>query len=83
MSHRTRILTVLAELPYQKGKPRGLARTVLEGLARTPQDKRAAPALIDYMLALGEIVMLGEKRGAVYGLPKKAGATKQLEVAGG
>lgn len=75
MKHRARILKVLADLPVQKGMLRGLSRNVLEGLARTPEERKAARQLIDYMLALGEIVMLGERRGAVYGLPKKRGVS--------
>lgn len=66
MSHRARIVKVLAD-----GQPR--ARTVLEGLARTERDRKAAAALVDYLLALGVIVMRGERRGAVYGLPKGRG----------
>ena len=74
MSHRARILKVLASLPRNGKTPQSLPRTVLEGLARTEQDRRAAPQLIDYMIALGELVMHGERRGATYGLPKKRGA---------
>lgn len=68
MSHRSRILKILSPRT-ENGGPR--SRTVLEGLARTEQDRRAAEALIDYMLALGEIVMLGHGKGAIYALPRK------------
>lgn len=71
MTHRSRILKALAQLPPQRGMAPGLPRTVLEGLARTARDRAAASALIDYMLALGELVMFGGRRGATYGLPRK------------
>ena len=71
MNHRERILKVLADLPVFKRKRGSLSRNVLEGLARTPQEKGAAAALIDYMIAAGEIEMRGERRGATYGLPGK------------
>lgn len=66
MSHRARILKVLSHKDSAR-----LPRTVLEGLARTDQDRKAAPALIDYMLALGELKMFGERRGTTYGLAKR------------
>ena len=72
MSHRTRILKVLADLPQpvQRGQPWGLARSVLEGLARTKNEKARARDLIPLMVAAGQLVMRGDKKGAVYGLPK-------------
>lgn len=74
MSHRSRILRVLADLPAPvrgTGQP-GLSRNVLEGLARTKEEKREAVALINYMIAKREIVRYGKKRWTRYGLPRKA-----------
>jgi hypothetical protein len=70
VSHRGRILRIVNPRT-ENGGPR--PRSVLEGLARTDRDKRAASALIDYLVALGELVVIGHARGAVYGLPKGRG----------
>lgn len=67
MSHRSRILRIVNPRT-ENGGPR--PRSVLEGLARTERDRRAAAALIDYMVALGDLVLIGHARGAVYGLPR-------------
>lgn len=69
MKHRARILTMLANLPVQKRMPRTLSRSVLEGAAKTDTERCAAPALIDYMLAMGELVPHGGPRNRTYGLP--------------
>lgn len=72
MTHRARILKMLASLPTRGRQPQSCARTVLEGMARTPQDRHAAAALIDYMLALGELVPYGGPRNRTFGLPRRA-----------
>lgn len=69
MSHRSRIVRVLSN--KDSGK---LPRTVLEGLARTPRDKAAASALIDYLIAHGDLVKHGDSRGTTYGLARRKAA---------
>ncbi len=65
MGLRQRILRVVA--PESGGDRK---RNVLVGLARTEGQRRKAGKIIDAMLAKGELVMRGDKRGAVYGLPR-------------
>lgn len=65
MGLRQRILRVVA--PDNGGDRK---RNVLLGLARTPAQRERANKIIDAMLDAGELVMRGERRGAVYGLPK-------------
>ena len=72
MSHRSRIVKTLRELPRLRGRVAGLPRTVLEGLARTPAEKRAAPELVEYLIASGDLVKHGDRgRGVIYSLRRR------------
>ncbi len=71
MTHCERILKILGDLPT-RGRERGsLSRAQLEGYAKTPSEKRAASALIDYMLAAGDLVPVGGPRNRTYTLPRR------------
>lgn len=65
MGLRARILNILQP---EFGGPR--KRLVLEGLAKHYAYKGDFDALLRRMRDKGEIVMVGSKRGARYGLPK-------------
>ena len=66
MGLRQRILRVVA--PESGGDRK---RNVLVGLARTDGQRKRAGRIIEAMLERGELVMRGERRGAVYGLPRR------------
>jgi len=64
MGLRARILKLVSP---DYGGPR--SRRVLEALARTAKQRHRAGTIIDTMLASGELVMYGTRRGATYGQP--------------
>ena len=66
MGLRARILR-LVSLEY--GGPR--KRNVLEALARSDKQRRQFPQIFDQLIDRGELVMVGAKRGARYGLPRR------------
>lgn len=74
MTHRDRILAVLRQLPHNKTKPRSLPRPVLEGLAKTPAEKRAAAETVQQMISQGDIVPFGGPRNRSFGLRRGRGA---------
>lgn len=47
------------------------SKAVLRGQARDERQRTAFPEVLRELLASGELVMYGDKRGAVYGLPRK------------
>lgn len=68
MGLRARILRVVEP---ESGGPR--KRSVLEGLARSPKQRAQFRQIFAAMLERGELVMLGDRRGARYGLPRTRG----------
>lgn len=72
MTHRDRILAALRGLPKFGRKLRSLPRTVLVGMARTPDERRAADALVDYMVKARELKPHGGPRNRTYSVGQAA-----------